>query len=106
MSATRTAVVRWSSSILAAVGWGGTVILGVTLREAAGVNTWWLLSLSVAISFTMTASQWWRMPSQADVAENQAVYALGFQEGLGCGACPLRPEPGARQSVQTLRAIR
>jgi len=106
MSATRTAVVRWSSSILAAVGWAGTAVIGVTLGEAAGVNTWWLLSLSVAISFTMTASQWWRMPSQAEARENQAVYALGFQEGMGCGACPLRPEPGSRETTPKLHSIR
>jgi len=96
MHTTRTAIVRWSSTTIAAVGWGSVVYLGVTLGEDAGVNTWWLLSLSVGIATTMVASQWWRMPSQADVQSQQALYALAYRDGLSCGACPLRPSVSER----------
>ena len=74
--------------------------------HAAGVHPGFIVALSVGIAFTMVAGQWWRLPSQAEARENQAVYALGFQEGMGCGACPLRPEPGSRESVPKLRSIR
>ena len=106
MFASRTTVVRWSATILAAVGWGGAAWSWSVHGEAAGIRPGFITALSVGIAFTMTASQWWRMPSQAETRENQAVYALGFQEGLGCGACPLRPEPGSRERAPKLHAIR
>jgi len=96
MHTTRTAIVRWSSTTLAAGGWGGVVYLGVTLGEAAGINTWFIGCATLAAAATMVSSQWWRMPSQADMQNQQALYALAYRDGLSCGACPLRPAPSER----------
>ena len=105
MSASLTTAVRWSSTVIAATAWGAAAWSWAVNGEAAGINTGFIAALSVAVAFTHMASQWWRMPSQAEARENQAVYALGFQEGMGCGACPLRPEPGSRDRTSHLRSI-
>jgi hypothetical protein len=89
--------VKWSSTALAVSGWVGVVSLGVIHGPAAGVNTWWLTACTFAIAFTMVAGQWWALPSRNAREEQAAIYAMGMQQGLGCGACPLRPEPGSRE---------
>ena len=100
-----TRIVRWSSTTIAATAWGGAVWSWLEHGPAAGVNTGFITALTVATAFTMVASQWWRMPSQRQVEERQAIYALGVERGLGCGACPLRPEPGSRDRTSHLRSI-
>jgi hypothetical protein len=97
MSETLTTVVRWTSTTIATVAWGGAAWSWTEHGASAGVNTGFITALSVGIASTMVSSQWWRMPSQRQVAESQAVYALGVERGLGCGACPLRPEPGGSE---------
>jgi hypothetical protein len=87
-------IFRYAASALALIGWGGTIALGIAHGEDAGINTWWLSCISVAIVFSMIAGQAWMLPDRSAREEQAAVYAVGFQEGLGCGACPLRPEPG------------
>jgi hypothetical protein len=94
---TLTTAVRWSSTVIAGVAWSGAVWSWTVHGAAAGVNTGFIAALTVACAFTMVSSQWWRMPSQRQLADNQAVYALGVERGLGCGACPLRPEPGGSE---------
>jgi hypothetical protein len=86
--------VRYASSALAFMGWAGALWSWVDHGHAAGVHPGFITALSVAISFTMVAGQWWMLPNRSAREEQAAVYAVGFQEGLGCGACPLRPEPG------------
>jgi hypothetical protein len=93
--------VRNASTTLAVVGWSAVAALGIDLGAAAGVNTWWLAACSVAIAFTMVAGQWWMLPTQSEREEQATVYAMGVERGLGCGACPLRPEPGSRRSEPT-----
>jgi len=96
MHTRRTAIVRWSSTATAVGGWAWS---GYELWEhghAAGVDPLFLMAMSVGIAATMVASQWWRMPSQADMQNQQALYALAYRDGLSCGACPLRPAPSER----------
>jgi hypothetical protein len=92
-SRTRTAV-RWSCTVLAAAGWGCSALLGVIHGAEAGVNTWFIASLSVGICFTVVAGQWWLLPTRAERAEESVIYALGYSEAArSLGACPLRPAP-------------
>ena len=97
-------VVRWSATLLAAVGWGAAAWSWWAEGHAAGIHPGFMLALSVGITFTVVAGQWWRMATIADVREHQAVYGVGYQDGLSCGACPLRPtkrEPGRLEVVRS-----
>jgi hypothetical protein len=95
--------VKWSATVLAVAGWGGGAILGVVHGPAAGINTWWLTSISVAIAFTMVAGQWWMLPTRSAREEQATIYAMGVERGLGCGSCPLRSRPqGSEPTRPTL----
>lgn len=78
------------SLLVAIIGWGGAALVGATHGEAAGINTWFIAALSVGICSTLVAGQWWLIPTKAELDENQSIFALGVERGLGCGACPLR----------------
>jgi hypothetical protein len=91
----RRTIVRYVSTILALIGWTGSLWSWLDHGHAAGVHPGFMTALSVGIVFSMIAGQAWMLPDRAARHEQAAVYAVGFQEGLGCGACPLRPEPGS-----------
>jgi hypothetical protein len=95
--------VRWFSVTLAAVGWLATLWLGLHHGESAGVNTWFIAALSIGITATIVAGQWWLIPTRAEIEASQAVYGIGYQDGLSCGSCPLRSRPqGSEPTRPTL----
>lgn len=95
------------STILAVVGWAGAVGAWSHFGIEAGIRPSFIFALSVAIAFTMVASQCWALPHKAAREEQAAIYALGFAEGMSCGACPLRPAPeGGEPEPTRLRSVR
>lgn len=86
-------IVRWSATALALAGWLMALEVGMAHGHAAGVHTGFITALSVGITFTIVAGQWWLIPTRSELKEDQTVYALGLRHGLGCGACPLRTTP-------------
>jgi hypothetical protein len=99
-------LVRWGSVVLAAVGWSAAFVLGVMHGADAGINTWFIAALSVGIAATILAGQLAHFPTRAELDAEAKLYALGYREGLGCGACPLRPEPGSEADRKRLELVK
>jgi hypothetical protein len=99
-------LVRWGSVVLAAVGWSAAFVLGVMHGADAGINTWFIAALSVGIAATILAGQLAHFPTRAELDAEAKLYALGYREGLGCGACPLRPEPGSEADQKRLELVK
>jgi hypothetical protein len=98
--------VKWSATVLAFAGWAGSAWFYAGHGFTAGIHPGFITSLSVAIAFTMVAGQWWALPSREAREEQAAIYALGMERGLGCGACPLRPEPGSEADRKRLELVK
>jgi hypothetical protein len=99
-------VSRWAATVIAAVGWLAGLWVYLAEGFAAGVHPGFIAALSVAISFTVVASQCWALPHRAAREEQASIYALGYAEGLSCGACPIRPVPEGGDRVQRLEVVR
>jgi hypothetical protein len=99
--------VRYGSSALALAGWGGMAWSYLDHGFRAGIHPGFITAATVAAAFTMVAGQWWQLPNRSEREEQAAVFAMGFQEGLGCGACPLRPAPaGGDEPARHLGLVR
>jgi hypothetical protein len=85
---------RYSTSALALCGWIGMVWSYADHGFTAGIHPGFIAACTVATAFTMVAGQCWMLPDRSAREEQASLYALGMERGLGCGACPLRPEPG------------
>jgi hypothetical protein len=86
-------IVRYSSTALALAGWLGAVWSWLDHGHAAGINTGFITALAIGSAFTMVAGQWWALPDKSARDEQASIYAMGYRNGMSCGACPLRPTP-------------
>lgn len=92
---TARSIVISGSAVLAVCGWVGGVLIVLATGWSAGVNPWYLLSLSVGICFTITLCQ-------AVVTPNTGrMYALGSREGyaLALKHYGIDPDEGARKPL-------
>lgn len=99
------ATVRYSSTALALAGWTGALWSYLDHGFEAGIHPGFITALTVACAFTMVAGQWWMLPTRSAREEQAAIYALGMERGLGCGACPLRLAAEDAATVHHLRPV-